>query len=715
MYRGKGILLFLLLFCFVLPAHNQPTDSLKALLASEQNEVSKLKLLKQLSLSWCGTNMDTAFHYGNRMLNFAREKHSIYYITDAHELLSRLYKIQHNYRQTLIHLDSARYYSFKLKDDNSVIYYDIIIGNLCLTLGKYSDALEKFMEAKKMAEKINRPDKVVAALNNIGSVYYYLGDDKTALDYFIKSYNIRIKNKITKNIAFSLNNIGAIYSKYGDFKNALKYHQKALAISRAQKDQYSILKSLINLGYDYRLTDSLNRAESYYDKALQLSIAINDLETKANILSKMSNLSFNRQSTDLAVRQANEALLLSRKINYQSGIATFSLQLGQYYLKLNRLDKAEPYLKTALTVAQSNKSGEDFMASLHALSNYYNQKNDPLKAYQYLQQYMYVSDSANKAETNLKIANLENRFELNRKIEAFEKKQQELTAEKQISKQRLSIIHLTTAIGILLLMMLLFIVWLYTRINEKKKKISENNAQIKVLLDNEKTLNKINNNLISTISHEFRTPLSIISSNVQMILEMEKQMDENMKQQSSGFVLEAVNNLTGMLNNFSVLDKKSILTFNPEKTNPARYCKQLVSELNTLPEYRGRIAMVENLQCTEGIIDKSLIRHIVRNLLVNAIKFSPEDQQVLFTIETTADHLILTITDKGIGIPEDEIDKIFTNFYRATNSSQTKGTGVGLAVVMRCVELHHGAIKVNSKQGEGTSITVTLPCHDGIT
>jgi len=92
------------------------------------------------------------------MLDFASQKNNIYYIIDAHELLSNLYLKQHNFSQVTAHLDSARFYSIKLKDDNSVIYYDNNLGSQFLTLGEYSKALEKFMEAKEIGEKINEAD-----------------------------------------------------------------------------------------------------------------------------------------------------------------------------------------------------------------------------------------------------------------------------------------------------------------------------------------------------------------------------------------------------------------------------------------------------------------------------------------------------------------------------------------------------------------------------
>ncbi len=710
MQRRWLFILSLLLFGYYATAQNRLADSLLNELNGETEEISRLKLLKQLSGAWKQKNSDSSFYFANQMLALARKKQNNYYIADAHELLSNLYHRQNNHKKAVLSLDSARYYSFyKLKDDNSVIYYDILLGSTYLSTGNYSNALENFIESLEIARKIKRYDKVVASYNNIGAVYYYLGDDQTALDYFLKSYEIRIKHGLTKNMAFSLNNIGAIYSKYNEHKKALEYHLKALEISKRDGDKYSMLKALTNLGDDYGKHLEYSKSIQYYHKALKLSDALNDTENRANILSKMGNIYFENGNKMRAVEMVNKAVEISYNIDYKYGITSFSADLGNMYVKLGELKKAKPLLNTALNVARQINASREIVVALNYLSKYYYQKKNMYRAYNYRLQYDHLRDSLKVAETNLRIANLKNGFELNRKLDEIKVKQNELNVEKKISRQRLLIIYLIGVAGALLLVFLWVTIRLYNRIKEKNKHISEKNAQISGLLEKEQETNKIKDTLISTISHEFRTPLAIISTNVQMIIDMGDQMDMEMKEETAGFVSNSISNLTEMLNNFTILDKKKLLVYNPVIINPAEYIKQLVNELNTLPEYNNRIVLKLKPGCEQAKLDKSLIRHVVRNLLVNALKFSEE--KVTLMLESKNNTIVIEVSDKGIGIPEEDISKIFGNFYRASNAKFTKGTGMGMSVVQRCIKLMSGKVEINSKKGVGTNITVMLPCN----
>jgi len=701
----ERFLFVLLFFLFGLNslAGNHLTGSLIKVLETGVKGKEKYLTLKKLSKAWAPHDMDSAHFFAGKMLKTARKERDEYYQTDAYELIATLYSAENNYDKSITYLDSARYYSmYKLKDNNSVIYYDILIGSESLTIGNYTGALEKFMEALEIAKKIERYDKVVASYNNIGVVYHYLGDDKTALDYFLKSYETRIKHGLTKNMAYSLNNIGAIYSKYNEHEKALEYHLKALEISRGDNEQYSMLKALTNLGYDYGKQGEFLKAINYYQQALALSSEINDLESKANILSKLGNIYFKNNNRQEAVEMIKKALDISYGIDYKYGITTFSNELGEMYIKTDALKKAKPLLDTALAVAKRINASQEILNAFHVLSKYYYHSGNMQQAYNYRLQYDHLRDSLKVAETNLRIANLKNGFELNRKLDEIKTKQKELDIEKEVSKQRLTIIYLTLIVGILLLVLLAVTIRLYFRIKEKNKRIAG-------LLQNEKEANKIKDNLISTISHEFRTPLSIISTNVQMVMDMGGEMDKEMKQETAGFVFNSISNLTEMINNFTILDKKKLLVYNPSTINPGEYIKQLVNELNTLPEYNNRIVLELKSGCEQAKLDKSLIRHIVRNLLVNALKFS--EDEVMLALEEKDETISIRVIDKGIGISEKDIPKIFDNFYRAPNARFIKGTGMGMSVVQRCVKLMSGEIKIKSETGVGTKIAVILPCN----
>jgi len=229
------------------------------------------------------------------------------------------------------------------------------------------------------------------------------------------------------------------------------------------------------------------------------------------------------------------------------------------------------------------------------------------------------------------------------------------------------------------------------------------------LLEKEQELGKLKTQLISTVSHEFRTPMAIISSNVQLIRDFNDGMDSNMRKETISYITSGIDNMISMMKNFEVLDKNTILEFNPKLIDLSQLCSSLANELQSLPKYAERIHFENNFKHTEVIMDSSLITHIVRNLLINALKFSDE-KQVDFTIKEGNDkYAVFTVLDKGIGMSKRDTERVFDNFHRGANVENIKGTGVGMSVVKRCVNLHNGSINIESRIDEGTTINVILP------
>jgi len=702
-------ILIMCLFCGNLFSQQLLLDSLKYESYSNSNDTIKLKNLKKISRIFIDYQIDSSLFYAQAMLALAEEKQILYYISDAYDLISDVYEEKGELVNCAASIDSAKHYASLINDPVGVIYFATNEGSIYIKMGRYFEALQCFEEVKNIGEKINRPSRVAAALNNIGAVYHYLGDDETSLDYFIQSYNIRLENNLTEKLAYSLNNIGAVYSKYGNYDEALDYHKKALQTSIAENDDYNYLVALINIGLDYDLLNNFDSSMEYYKKALKESEKQGDKTSQAHVLERMSSIYAEDNDFRKAKALIKIALSISKKSGNKYDVASFSNSLGIIYLKEKNYDAALPMFNEALEVTKQINASKITADVYKSLTAYYYSINNSRQAFHYQKLFDAKKDSLYKAETDLKIANLKNRFELNQKLKEIELIDIELKSEKVISSDRLLIIYIVGITGIVLLISLIYILFLYKKIWYQKRVISESEKQVTELLEKEQELGKLKTQLISTVSHEFRTPMAIISSNVQLIRDFNDGMDSNMRKETISYISSGIDNMISMMKNFEVLDKNTILEFNPKPINLSQLCSSLANELQSLPKYAERIQFVNNFKHTEVIMDSSLITHIVRNLLINALKFSDE-KQVDFIIEQgDGKYAKFTVLDKGIGMSKLDTENIFENFYRGANVENIKGTGVGMSVVKRCVNLHGGMINVESKLGIGTTINVTLP------
>ena len=241
-------------------------------------------------------------------------------------------------------------------------------------------------------------------------------------------------------------------------------------------------------------------------------------------------------------------------------------------------------------------------------------------------------------------------------------------------------------------------------------KLKEAESEIIRTLSKEKELHELKTHFISTVSHEFRTPMTIIYSNLQLMESMREKMNEEEQSKSYSRIYFAIKQMTQILDQVNIVNKDMAgkLLYKPYAINFETFVRQHVDEISSLnKKVNIELCFKEKI----GVIyfDPMLTQYIIMNLLSNAVKFSIESKTVFFTISKHENFIILEIKDTGIGIPKEDQPRLFEAFFRAKNASNIKGTGLGLSIVKRSVDIHNGTIKIESDEGIGTKVTVVLP------
>jgi PAS domain S-box-containing protein len=243
-------------------------------------------------------------------------------------------------------------------------------------------------------------------------------------------------------------------------------------------------------------------------------------------------------------------------------------------------------------------------------------------------------------------------------------------------------------------------------------------TEILKALAKEKELGDLKSRFISMTSHEFRTPLTTILSTTELLEYYEWSREEELEQLQ--LIQDAVQQMLQLLEDMLFIGTADAgqLPFNPALLDLNEFCWRLVAELqrgaslksaSSSPQHT--LTFVSPDRPCLARVDKKLLRQLLSNLLSNAIKYSPAGGTVKFELACQDDRVVFLIQDWGIGIPEEDLPRLFEFFHRAKNVGAIAGTGLGLAIVKKCVELHGGHITVNSKVGIGTQFTVTLPLN----
>jgi two-component system sensor kinase FixL len=230
-------------------------------------------------------------------------------------------------------------------------------------------------------------------------------------------------------------------------------------------------------------------------------------------------------------------------------------------------------------------------------------------------------------------------------------------------------------------------------------------------LEKEKELNQLKSRFVSMASHEFRTPLSTILSSADLIEAYRKEIQQEKREKHTDRIKSAVSNLTGILNDFLSLSKleEGKIEAQAVDINLHKFCNDLIEEFQALLKPGQELLHDGPAPGTWIVIDKKMLRNILNNLVSNAIKYSPEGKTIYCSAHVAGNALKLVVRDQGIGIPEEEQQHLFTRFFRAHNVENIQGTGLGLNIVKRYVDLMEGHIEYESKVNEGTTFAITIP------
>ncbi|MTJ11395.1 hybrid sensor histidine kinase/response regulator [Anabaena sp. UHCC 0187] len=254
------------------------------------------------------------------------------------------------------------------------------------------------------------------------------------------------------------------------------------------------------------------------------------------------------------------------------------------------------------------------------------------------------------------------------------------------------------------------------RNEDLENRVAERTAELRQSLEKEKELNQLKSRFITMASHEFRTPLAIISSSSGILQKFSDRLSADKKQNHLQTIQNSIQHITQILDNILMINRAESekIELHLEALDIIVFCRHLKEEIEASStrhtidfSYDLGEEILDNtliVQC-----DRKLLQQVLTNLLTNAINYSPNHHLVQFNLTKQNNQLIFKISDSGIGIPEADKVNLFESFHRASNVGNIPGTGLGLSIVKKCLDLHKGQITFDSQLGKGTTFTASIP------
>jgi signal transduction histidine kinase/Tfp pilus assembly protein PilF len=619
-------------------------------------------------------NMDSSLFYNKKALEISKKTGDNLLVMNSYIHLADVYTTENLSDTAIFYYKKA----FELlgKSEKNLLYKATIlnnIGNTYLSILEYDKALENFIAALEIFNKLNQKDKASVTLNNIGRIYIALRQYEDAIKYFNRAIALNVKNNSLYNLSMNYLNLGIVFGEDQQFDSALFYYQKASDI--ASKNGFIMLeaKSLYNSGVEL-----INMGE--YDNALEVLKKSSEICEKNGVL---------------------EGLVY----NNMSLAKTYSL-LGEYY-------KAIEILKNAIETSKQIGLDETLESLYSDLSKNYQEINDYKKAFYYHN----IADSIADSTLSLKVYNQIN--ELEAKYES-EKNKQEIANLKlrdeinSVKIQRQNYLILSISFGLIVLIIFIFYL-LASRKRTKQliEKLEVQNTEIRKQSHELQDLNATKDKLFSIIAHDLRNPMATVIGFTDLLKQDFKSFDDNIKLEYVGYINEGANKTFKLLENLLTWSRTQMgeIKYNPEKVDIEKTASEII-------DLSKEIAGNKNIKLKPLLVDdnlvvadKQMLTTILLNLVNNAIKFTPENGEVNITSEQVSEgKLKVCVKDTGVGISKENIQKLFRidQSYSTTGTKKETGTGLGLIIVNEFIEKHNSKIEVESEPGIGSCFSFIL-------
>lgn len=248
-------------------------------------------------------------------------------------------------------------------------------------------------------------------------------------------------------------------------------------------------------------------------------------------------------------------------------------------------------------------------------------------------------------------------------------------------------------------------------LEEAVQELEKTKKELSKALNKEKELNTLKSRFVSMASHEFRTPLTTMMSSLSLVTKYGEQNDAENQLKHVGKIKNSIHNLTDILNDFLHVGKLEEMKVENmvETLQLKQHVAEIIAEMRLTIKGKQKINL-QYVGSESAQLDKKLLKHILFNLISNGLKFTkPEDGLIEITVQVQTSSVKITIKDNGIGILKEDQQRLFERFFRGYNATHIQGTGLGLNIVSKYVELMEGTIHFESEENQGTTFTIIIP------
>jgi len=594
------------------------------------------------------------------------------------------------------------------------------IGKYYHTTGNFEESVLYYKRAIEIYKSRGNMLQSASVLLSLGKTYNNDGDLYMALRCYLDAYDACEKTSDYINLADVCNHLGTIYLALEHPDRSMEYHRKALAYRVSLNTPEGMANSFNNIGKVFLMKNNSDSARFYFLKALRNCEQISYTKGKVKALTNLGKAYNLQNQYPKAKEYLRQSLGIAQNTGYNAGIAESSLELGNTFLGLNQPDSARQSFELCLKKAKSANLTELNHDGNWGLYKCYLANKDYEKSLQFYTLFAQAEKKLIQAENNHRLSELRITFESERK----EKDNEVLRKDNELKK--MTILRKDAFIWIFIIALVfiaVFTIMLYTRFESKKRanqgleklnnRIVKQNKELEKLNNELENANREKDKIFSIITHELRNPLYWFQNLTEMLSLRYTKMPPEKVQKTLGALDESAKNAFHLMDNLLHWSRSRLNRITPVITDHS--LEKLIHESSRMYETilkQKNIQLIIDLPIDSFIkADADLFMCVVRNLVSNAIKYTPEHGIIEITSTLKKQNYNISVTDSGIGIDQKLKKSIFHSDKESSSAGlmNEKGSGFGLKLCKEFVEMNKGKIWVEDNTGNGTCFCFTVP------
>ena len=675
------LILAVCLLSFSVFSQNEKIDELTVKIAYVKPDSTKvdmsLMLIKEL---YEIEDFNQALRYINETARLSKELNYTKGLAESNYFRALIYTERNDYFNAIDNYNKSRTLYLQIQDTVGIAKVSNSIGLIEIKRGNYTLGLQNSLSAIEIFEEQHLYEELSTAYNNLAEAYHKTNQIDKAIEFNFKALDIRKQIKDKDGIKSSTKNIAELYSLLKEHRKAIEYYEKALDILNPKTDQDLRGEILPKLGSEYLRFKEYDKASEYLVEGLKYNRKQNNKEGILRALNAIGNLNLQKKNVKLAEKQLNEAYSIALKIDNKTEL------LENYKLHI-ALDSTRGYFENAFF----------WQNKFHGL------KDSLLKVEQPI--FPTNVDPLDFTENNTK----------SKEIPTISEKQLPVAMSSWFDNSWIKYALITA-----LLLSLALVAYSLLKTNtykkeleKQKEKFAQEEERTEAILEQTHHLEEVNqvkDKLFSIVSHDLKDSISSIKAFLDLLKEDSISKDEFYELIPE--LSENANNANSLLFNLLNWSKSQMqnLEPKPEMFNIQDVFHDKIALVEQKVEDK-RIVLIDESQRDFVYADKSMVEIVIQNLITNAVKFSRTGDVITISNLDVNGKSLICIEDTGVGIAQENIDKLFASHknFTTTGTKNEKGTGLGLTIAKDLVELNNGRIWVESNQNVGSKFYVELP------